>query len=63
MSLGSFLLRKTAVAILTMLTVSFLIFLAFEVNVADVAVKVLGQYSTPPSARPGWPKTATTIRS
>ncbi|RJE88113.1 ABC transporter permease [Paracoccus onubensis] len=53
MTLGSFLLRKTAVAILTMLTVSFLIFLAFEVNVADVAVKVLGQYSTP-DQRTAW---------
>nr|WP_313534021.1 ABC transporter permease [Brucella anthropi] len=39
-------MRKVAVAIATMLAVSFLIFLALEVNVADVAVKVLGQYST-----------------
>lgn len=46
MALGSFLLKKTAIAIGTMLVVSFLIFLALEVNVADVAVKVLGQYST-----------------
>lgn len=53
MSLGSFLSRKIATAIATMLAVSFLIFLAFEVNVADVAVKVLGQYSTP-DQRAAW---------
>ncbi|HEV7305689.1 ABC transporter permease [Ensifer sp.] len=41
-----FLLRKVAIALATMLAVSFLIFLALEVNVEDVAVKVLGQYST-----------------
>jgi peptide/nickel transport system permease protein len=41
-----FLLRKLAIALATMLVVSFLIFLALEVNVEDVAVKVLGQYST-----------------
>ena len=46
MSLGGFLIRKIAIAIATMLAVSFLIFLAMEVNVEDVAVKVLGQYST-----------------
>jgi len=44
--LGTFLLRKVATALATMLAVSFLIFLALEVNVEDVAVKVLGQYST-----------------
>jgi peptide/nickel transport system permease protein len=44
--LGTFLLRKLATALATMLAVSFLIFLALEVNVKDVAVKVLGQYST-----------------
>ena len=46
MILGTFLLRKVATALATMLAVSFLIFLALEVNVEDVAVKVLGQYST-----------------
>jgi ABC-type dipeptide/oligopeptide/nickel transport system permease component len=46
MFLGMFLLRKVAIALATMLAVSFLIFLALEVNVEDVAVKVLGQYST-----------------
>ena len=46
MFLGIFLMRKVAIAIATMLAVSFLIFLALEVNVEDVAVKVLGQYST-----------------
>lgn len=46
MFLGMFLLRKVAIALATMLVVSFLIFLALEVNVEDVAVKVLGQYST-----------------
>ncbi|HEV7319648.1 MAG TPA: ABC transporter permease [Ensifer sp.] len=46
MYLGMFLLRKLAIALATMLVVSFLIFLALEVNVEDVAVKVLGQYST-----------------
>ena len=46
MSLGSFLMRKTAIAIATMVAVSFLIFLALEVNIEEVAVKVLGQYST-----------------
>ncbi|OCP15056.1 ABC transporter permease [Ensifer sp. LC163] len=39
-------MRKVAIAVATMLVVSFLIFLALEVNVEDVAVKVLGQYST-----------------
>lgn len=46
MSLGRFLVRKTASAIATMVAVSFLIFLALEVNIEEVAVKVLGQYST-----------------
>ena len=46
MFLGMFLLRKVAIALAMMLAVSFLIFLALEVNVEDVAVKVLGQYST-----------------
>lgn len=41
-----FLARKIAIAIATMIAVSFLIFVALEVNVEDVAVKVLGQYST-----------------
>ncbi|WP_392338053.1 ABC transporter permease, partial [Loktanella salsilacus] len=41
-----FLSKKIAIAIATMMAVSFLIFIALEVNVEDVAVKVLGQYST-----------------
>ena len=32
--------------LLTMLAVSFLVFALLELNVADVAVKVLGQFST-----------------
>lgn len=46
MSLGRFFVRKTASAVATMVAVSFLIFLALEVNIEEVAVKVLGQYST-----------------
>lgn len=46
MSLGRFLARRTATAVATMVAVSFLIFLALEVNIEEVAVKVLGQYST-----------------
>ncbi|MQT14138.1 ABC transporter permease [Rhizobiales bacterium Sp-1] len=45
--------RKIAVAAATMLAVSFLVFLALEVNVDDVAVKVLGQFSTP-DQRAAW---------
>ncbi|RIY00317.1 ABC transporter permease [Aureimonas flava] len=41
-----FLARKLGLAAATMLAVSFLVFLALEVNVNDVAVKVLGQFST-----------------
>ena len=49
-----FIFRKLGGAAATMLTVSFLVFLALEVNVADVAVKVLGQFSTEPnSEQPG----------
>jgi peptide/nickel transport system permease protein len=39
-------LKKLAALLGTMLAVSFLVFLALEVNVQDVAVKVLGQFST-----------------
>ncbi|WP_394155034.1 ABC transporter permease [Loktanella salsilacus] len=46
LSVLHFLSRKIAIAIATMIAVSFLIFIALEVNVEDVAVKVLGQYST-----------------
>jgi peptide/nickel transport system permease protein len=46
LSVIEFLGKKIAIAIATMLAVSFLIFIALEVNVEDVAVKVLGQYST-----------------
>jgi peptide/nickel transport system permease protein len=41
------LVRKLLGAVLTMLAVSFLVFLVLEVNVEAVAVKVLGQFSTP----------------
>ncbi len=41
------LLRKLGGAALTMLAVSFLIFLILEVDAGRVAVKVLGQFSTP----------------
>ena len=40
------LLRKLAGMVLTMLAVSFLVFAILELNVGDVAVKVLGQFST-----------------
>ncbi|MDB5531372.1 MAG: Oligopeptide/dipeptide transporter, permease protein [Devosia sp.] len=46
MAVTLFIIRKLGGAIATMLTVSLLVFLALEVNVADVAVKVLGQFST-----------------
>lgn len=49
----NFMARKIAVAAATMLAVSFLVFLALEVNVDDVAVKVLGQFSTP-DQRAAW---------
>jgi peptide/nickel transport system permease protein len=39
-------LRRLAGLLGTMLAVSFLVFLVLEVNVQDVAVKVLGQFST-----------------
>jgi peptide/nickel transport system permease protein len=39
-------LRKLLGLIGTMLAVSFLVFLVLEVNIQDVAVKVLGQFST-----------------
>jgi peptide/nickel transport system permease protein len=41
-----FILRKLGGAATAMLTVSFLVYLALEVNAGDVAVKVLGQFST-----------------
>jgi peptide/nickel transport system permease protein len=40
------LLRKLVGMVLTMLAVSFLVFAVLELNVNDVAVKVLGQFST-----------------
>ncbi|MCY1707600.1 ABC transporter permease [Pannonibacter sp. SL95] len=46
MPLILFILRKAGQALATMLAVSLLVFLALEVNVDDVAVKVLGQFST-----------------
>lgn len=46
MTLILFIVRKLGGAAAAMLTVSFLVYLALEVNVEDVAVKVLGQFST-----------------
>ena len=40
-----FILRKLASALAVMFTVSLLVYLALEVNVGDVAVKVLGQFN------------------
>jgi peptide/nickel transport system permease protein len=40
------LLRKVAGMVLTMLAVSFLVFAVLEFNIDDVAIKVLGQFST-----------------
>jgi len=45
-SLPGWLLRRVAGMVLTMLTVSFLVFAVLELNIDDVAVKVLGQFST-----------------
>ena len=39
-------LRRAFGMLLTMLAVSFLVFAVLELNVEDVAVKVLGQFST-----------------
>jgi peptide/nickel transport system permease protein len=39
-------LKKVSGLVLTMLAVSFLVFLVLEVNIDEVAVKVLGQFST-----------------
>jgi peptide/nickel transport system permease protein len=47
------LLRKLVGMVLTMLAVSFLVFAVLELNVNDVAVKVLGQFSTP-DQRQAW---------
>ncbi|NBU26895.1 MAG: ABC transporter permease [Caulobacteraceae bacterium] len=41
------LLRRLLMLLLTMAAVSFLVFLVLEVNIDSVAVKVLGQFSTP----------------
>lgn len=46
MTLFLFIVRKLGGAMAAMLTVSFLVYLALEINVGDVAVKVLGQFST-----------------
>ncbi|WP_417260550.1 ABC transporter permease [Celeribacter sp.] len=53
MNLGKFIIKKATFGIATMVVVSFLIFLALEVNIEEVAVKVLGQYSTP-EQRAAW---------
>jgi peptide/nickel transport system permease protein len=44
--MSRWLLRKLFGMLLTMLAVSFLVFAVLELNVDDVAVKVLGQFST-----------------
>ena len=44
--ISRWLLRKGLGMVLTMLAVSFLVFAVLEFNVSDVAVKVLGQFST-----------------
>lgn len=41
-----FILRRSATLVLTMVVVSVLLFLALEVNIESVAVKVLGPYSS-----------------
>jgi peptide/nickel transport system permease protein len=51
--LSRWLLRKALGMVLTMLAVSFLVFAVLEFNVNDVAVKVLGQFSTP-DQRQAW---------
>jgi peptide/nickel transport system permease protein len=43
--MAGYLLRKLAEMLLAMLAVSAIVFLALEVNIEDVAVKVLGQFS------------------
>jgi peptide/nickel transport system permease protein len=42
----TFIARRLGVMALTMLTVSLLVFLVMELNINDVAAKVLGQFST-----------------
>jgi peptide/nickel transport system permease protein len=51
--ISRWLLRKGLGMVLTMLAVSFLVFAVLEFNVNDVAVKVLGQFSTP-DQRQAW---------
>lgn len=53
MNLFIFCVRKLGGAAATMFAVSFLVYLALEINVEDVAVKVLGQFSTP-DQRAAW---------
>jgi peptide/nickel transport system permease protein len=48
-----FLGKRLLNLVLTMLTVSFLVFLVLETNIDGVAVKVLGQFSTP-DQRQAW---------
>jgi peptide/nickel transport system permease protein len=51
--ISRWLLRKGLGMVLTMLAVSFLVFAVLEFNVGDVAVKVLGPFSTP-DQRAAW---------
>ncbi|WP_395827671.1 ABC transporter permease [Elstera sp.] len=51
--MGDYLPKKLAELLLAMLAVSFIVFCALEVNVSDVAVKVLGQFSAP-DQREAW---------
>ncbi len=53
MRVAAWLGRRIGLLLLTMLAVSFLVHLALEVNVDAVAVKVLGQFSTP-DQRAAW---------
>ena len=48
-----FISRRVGLMLLTMITVSLILFLVFETNIASVAIKVLGPYSTP-EAREAW---------
>lgn len=50
---AAFLAKRLGGLALTMLAVSFLVFLVLELNVEGVAVKVLGQFSTP-DQRQAW---------
>ena len=54
-----FFARRFAMLAGTMVAVSLLVFLVLEINVEDVAVKVLGQFSAPAQRHAWLPRTAT----